>query len=191
MQWGFHQTVAPLYADPALQALLPGLATRARLALVEQDMADLGLPLPAAAAPHPVAGEATALGWLYVAEGSSLGAAVLRKLVARIGLSDTFGARHLALPQPARPPTGAISPRRWMPLRLTRRAKTKPLPGRKPPFPMSPPWPSRRAAKPQTGPDRQRTTPRRQGSATGSFALQHLRYEGANQQRLRGQERGR
>ncbi|GHC86854.1 biliverdin-producing heme oxygenase [Novosphingobium pokkalii] len=96
MQRGFHQTVAPLYADPALQALLPGLATRARLALVEQDMADLGLPLPAAAAPQPVSGEAAALGWLYVAEGSSLGAAVLRKLVSRIGLSDTFGARHLA-----------------------------------------------------------------------------------------------
>ncbi len=96
MQLGFHRTVAPLYADHALQAALPGLAERCRLPLVLQDMADLGLdtstPQPGAAPPA----FAAALGWLYVAEGSNLGAAVLRKLVMRIGLSDTFGARHLA-----------------------------------------------------------------------------------------------
>ncbi|WP_062785486.1 biliverdin-producing heme oxygenase [Novosphingobium capsulatum] len=97
MQLGFHRTVAPLYGDAALQAVLPGLADRCRLPLVLQDMADLGLdapspPLPAP--PQPTLG--AALGWLYVAEGSNLGAAVLRKLVMRIGLSDTFGARHLA-----------------------------------------------------------------------------------------------
>ncbi|MET3470140.1 heme oxygenase [Novosphingobium sp. 1529] len=96
MQLGFHRTVAPLYGDAALQAVLPGLADRCRLPLVIQDMADLGLD---ASASQPCASQpafAAALGWLYVAEGSNLGAAVLRKLVMRIGLSDPFGARHLA-----------------------------------------------------------------------------------------------
>lgn len=96
MQLAFHRAVAPLHADLALQALLPGLAARARLALVEQDMGDLGLALPAPDPLPAISGMPPALGWLYVAEGSNLGAAVLRKLVARIGLSDTFGARHLA-----------------------------------------------------------------------------------------------
>src|SRR3546814_19183982 len=44
----------------------------------------------------------TALGWLYVAEGSNMGAALLRKEAAKIGLSDNHGARHLA-PAPAGP----------------------------------------------------------------------------------------
>lgn len=38
----------------------------------------------------------TALGWLYVAEGSNLGAAFLLKEAKKLGLSETFGARHLA-----------------------------------------------------------------------------------------------
>lgn len=38
----------------------------------------------------------TALGWLYVAEGSNLGAAFLLKEAAKLGLSEAFGARHLA-----------------------------------------------------------------------------------------------
>ncbi|MDP1908319.1 MAG: biliverdin-producing heme oxygenase, partial [Hyphomicrobium sp.] len=35
-------------------------------------------------------------GWLYVAEGSNLGAAFLLKEAEKLGLSDTSGARHLA-----------------------------------------------------------------------------------------------
>lgn len=38
----------------------------------------------------------TAFGWLYVAEGSNLGAAFLLKNAALIGLNEGFGARHLA-----------------------------------------------------------------------------------------------
>lgn len=97
MQHAFHRDIDALYADRALGAAFPGLAARRRLPLLEQDLADLGLtPVPAAPAFDGPVPFATALGWLYVAEGSNLGAAVLRKLVARIGLSDTFGARHLA-----------------------------------------------------------------------------------------------
>ncbi|MCG2840692.1 biliverdin-producing heme oxygenase [Sandaracinobacter sp. RS1-74] len=101
VQYLFHRDIEALYDEPALQALLPGLAERRRLALVEADLADLGLTLPPTdALPAFVAGQdvdvAEALGWLYVAEGSNMGAALLRKEAAKLGLSDTHGARHLA-----------------------------------------------------------------------------------------------
>ncbi len=100
MQLAFHRDIAALYADPVLRTLLPGLAERQRLAAVEADAADLGLDLaetrPRVFEPGHPADLATALGWLYVAEGSNMGAAVLRKAVQKIGLTDEFGARHLA-----------------------------------------------------------------------------------------------
>ena len=36
------------------------------------------------------------MGWLYVVEGSNLGAAFLLKDAAKLGLGEEFGARHLA-----------------------------------------------------------------------------------------------
>jgi len=54
--------------------------------------------------PTPVAGalknpsKAEALGWLFVSEGSKLGAAFLIKRAVGLGLSETFGARHLGEP---------------------------------------------------------------------------------------------
>ena len=101
MQWIFHRDIDALYDDPDLIALLPGLAARRRMTAITADLADLGRATPATdtspAFPRdqPV-DTATALGWLYVAEGSNLGAAVLRKAAARLGLSDSHGARHLA-----------------------------------------------------------------------------------------------
>ena len=101
MQYLFHRDIDALYADVTLQALLPDLAERRQLPLLQQDLADL-----AVAAPQPVGAPAfvpgaaidlpTALGWLYVAEGSRMGATLLRKDAAKLGLSDAFGARHLA-----------------------------------------------------------------------------------------------
>ncbi|WP_020186159.1 biliverdin-producing heme oxygenase [Methylopila sp. 73B] len=101
VQHAFHRDVDALYVDPALGRLLPGLATLRRLPLVVQDRADLGPSGPEPAGepvfregqPHDLA---ASLGWLYVAEGSNLGAAFLLKEAAKLGLSDTFGARHLA-----------------------------------------------------------------------------------------------
>ena len=102
MQLGFHREIAPLYGDAALQALIPDLHTRSRLALVEADARDLDLKMPpvrvCAFPPGTPIDTATALGWLYVAEGSNMGAALLRKAAVKLGLSDTFGARHLAPP---------------------------------------------------------------------------------------------
>lgn len=105
VQYLFHHDVAALYEDARLQALFPGLADRRRLALVAADLADLGFEAPAEGTPIFVPGSIdlpTALGWLYVAEGSNMGAALLRKEAAKLGLSDTHGARHLA-PAPEGP----------------------------------------------------------------------------------------
>ncbi|RIV75396.1 biliverdin-producing heme oxygenase [Pelagerythrobacter aerophilus] len=106
VQYLFHRDVAALYEDARLQALVPGLRSRQRLALVTADLADLQTAPPSAAAPSFASGDTldvpTALGWLYVVEGSNMGAALLRKEAAKLGLSDSHGARHLA-PAPEGP----------------------------------------------------------------------------------------
>jgi heme oxygenase len=97
VQHAFHRDIDALYANTALERLLPGLEKRRRLPLIEADLADLGIEAPAT---RPAFGAdadvPTALGWLYVAEGSNLGAAFLLKDAAKLGLDETFGARHLA-----------------------------------------------------------------------------------------------
>ena len=97
----FHRDIAALYETPELTALVPDLLERRRINEVLTDLDDLGAePAPADGPPRFVAGEPvdvpTALGWLYVAEGSNLGAAFLIKAAAALGLSAEFGARHLA-----------------------------------------------------------------------------------------------
>lgn len=107
VQYVFHRDVAPLYKMPALQAHFPGLQAASRAAAAAQDAADIGVSLPEVNSPP--ATEALdesrlpeALGWLYVVEGSNLGAAFLLKFSKKIGLSETHGARHLAEPAPGR-----------------------------------------------------------------------------------------
>jgi heme oxygenase (biliverdin-IX-beta and delta-forming) len=96
VQHHFHADVAPLYASKRLNAILPGLADRCRFETLRQDIADLGgTPEILSSTTGPLT-PAAALGWVYVAEGSNLGAAFLRKEAAKLGLSDDFGARHLA-----------------------------------------------------------------------------------------------
>lgn len=101
VQHAFHRDIDALYADATLDGLLPDLKGRRRLPAVSQDLADLDLPVPSYTAPPAFTPSTaidlpTALGWLYVAEGSNLGAAFLLKDVARLGLGESFGARHLA-----------------------------------------------------------------------------------------------
>ncbi|QPF75404.1 biliverdin-producing heme oxygenase [Roseateles sp. DAIF2] len=101
VQWRFHHDIAALYARADLALLLPDLAERQRLREIEQDLADLGLALPAPGAQAPALDPehcplAEALGWFYVAEGSNLGAALLFKATAALGLDEQRGARHLA-----------------------------------------------------------------------------------------------
>jgi heme oxygenase len=97
LQHQFHRDIQPLYGDPRLAALVPDLAARCRLSMIEADLADLGL-VPSASKPTVALSEdlPTRFGWLYVAEGSNLGAAFLIKEAAKLGLDEDFGARHLA-----------------------------------------------------------------------------------------------
>ncbi len=100
MQYRFHRDIDALYRHPALDAVLPDLAGRRRLDAITQDLDDLALPIPDdGEAPAFESGPIdlpTAFGWLYVAEGSNLGAAFLYKAAAALGLDASHGARHLA-----------------------------------------------------------------------------------------------
>ena len=98
-QYAFLRDVDALYDNARLAALLPDLEQRRRYDSIAADLRDLGTALPADAATPPFDAQldlATALGWLYVSEGSKLGAAILYKLAGKIGLDEHHGARHLA-----------------------------------------------------------------------------------------------
>ncbi len=97
VQHRFHADVSPLYHSPELGSLLPDLASRCRLDALRRDITDLAGSAPPVLTPRtgPL-GVPAALGWLYVAEGSNLGAAFLLKEAEKLGLSEKFGARHLA-----------------------------------------------------------------------------------------------
>ncbi|MCS3417348.1 heme oxygenase [Pseudomonas sp. BIGb0450] len=98
-QYLFQSELVALYNDRELIKLVPDLAERCRAEAARLDLGDLDTEVPA-----PVAGavknpsKAEALGWLFVSEGSKLGAAFLIKRAVGLGLSETFGARHLGEP---------------------------------------------------------------------------------------------
>lgn len=98
-QYLFQSELVSLYNDAELIAIVPDLSARCRAEAARADLADLGTEVPAAVAgavKNP--SKATALGWLFVSEGSKLGAAFLIKRAVALSLSDTFGARHLGEP---------------------------------------------------------------------------------------------
>lgn len=99
VQWAFHRDVTALFDHKVLNQLLPDLSERGRFAAVTQDLQDLDKPQPELTAP-PIFGQdvdlPTALGWLYVEEGSNLGGGILFKMARKLELDETFGARHLA-----------------------------------------------------------------------------------------------
>lgn len=96
---GFHAAW-----EPAIGAALADAAfldPRRRLALLAEDLAGLGLP-PAAIdalprpSPAPIADAASALGALYVLEGSTLGGRVIARHVARVHGADAPCAYYRA-----------------------------------------------------------------------------------------------
>lgn len=105
LQYQFHRDINALYSHAQLAEIIPDLAARNRFAQVCQDMQDLGLPLPAQEDPVDAKEASTAVGWLYVAEGSKLGANFLIKLAEKIGFTENFGARHLAADPGGRGPS--------------------------------------------------------------------------------------
>jgi heme oxygenase len=98
-QYGFLRDCDPLYDNPDLAALFPDLAERRRYDRIAADITDLERSLPehdTLPALEHTQDIPTALGWMYVTEGSKLGAAILLKMATSLGLSEEFGARHLA-----------------------------------------------------------------------------------------------
>ncbi|GAN70359.1 biliverdin-producing heme oxygenase [Acetobacter syzygii] len=105
LQYQFHRDINALYNHAQLIEIIPDLSARNRFAQVCQDMEDLGFSLPDE--PNPVDNKdaSTAIGWLYVAEGSKLGANFLTKLAEKLGFTESFGARHLAADPAGRGPS--------------------------------------------------------------------------------------
>ena len=99
----FQSELVSLYNDAELTAIGADLPARCRAKAARADLADLETDVPAAvsgAVQNP--SKAAAMGWLYVSEGSKLGAAFLIKRAVGLGLSATFGARHLGEPDGGR-----------------------------------------------------------------------------------------
>ncbi|WP_407179990.1 biliverdin-producing heme oxygenase [Bradyrhizobium sp. STM 3562] len=96
IQHEFHQEVDPLYDHPGIGAFMADLRQRRRLDLIRQDIVDIGGTPSNIRQSGELFAVPNAIGWLYIAEGSNLGAAFLLKQAERLGLSESFGARHLA-----------------------------------------------------------------------------------------------
>lgn len=95
LQEVFHRILEDIYKDNSFNETIPDLPSLARHDRVVQDMADLNIqPLNIDNLPKPTGTEA--IGWLYCAEGSNLGAAFLFKEAQALGLDEKFGANHLA-----------------------------------------------------------------------------------------------
>ncbi|TGE83808.1 heme oxygenase [Pseudoalteromonas sp. KS88] len=102
LQYYFLSDVTALYEHSELNMVIENLAARRRLNMLEQDFQDLEYPVPASAFTSLISNEtdlATALGWLYVVDGSKVGAAMLGKQAqARLQLTKEYGAHYLAGP---------------------------------------------------------------------------------------------
>ncbi|MGQ8917102.1 biliverdin-producing heme oxygenase [Pseudomonas lundensis] len=98
-QYLFLTELAALHTDPRLTRHIPDLPERCRAELAKADLLDLGveLPTPVPGAVHNPS-MAQALGWVFVSEGSKLGAGVLIKQARALGLSEEHGARHMGEP---------------------------------------------------------------------------------------------
>lgn len=95
LQYHIHHDAAPLYSDSNIAAIIPNLCQRNRFEKVKEDLYDLGVPTPSPLQAPVFTNISSAIGALYVIEGSKLGAKYLLHYVKMIGLSDQYGAKHL------------------------------------------------------------------------------------------------
>ena len=96
LQSVFHKIVDSIYKNPELNQAIPDLASMARYDAVVQDLHDLKHDEYAYAGELPQPEGNKAVGWLYCAEGSNLGAAFLFKdAKQQLNFEEHFGARHL------------------------------------------------------------------------------------------------
>lgn len=96
LQAVFHKIVDNIYKDTQLNQQINNLAELARYDAVVQDLQDLNAAEAKISVPLPTPNGAEAIGWLYCAEGSNVGAAFLFKdAQTKLGFDATHGARHL------------------------------------------------------------------------------------------------
>jgi heme oxygenase len=109
---GSYRHRAPAEAAIAADAHGLGFGPRRLVPELRQDLADLGLPVPATEPLDLSKDIACLLGAAYVVEGSALGARVLVKSAAALGMDAAHGARYLAAQ------AGSITPWRALLVRL-------------------------------------------------------------------------
>lgn len=96
-QYLFQRDVEYLFQNDAVKTAVPDLEARGREDASLSDLRDLGAAAPEDGIASIGVTMPEALGWLYVSEGSTLGAAFLFKQAqSDLGLSAEFGARNLA-----------------------------------------------------------------------------------------------
>lgn len=96
-QYYFQKDVKHLYQNPKVEQLIPDLDVRGRSEAALQDLSDLGLKPQQQYIATDEISFPQSLGWIYVSEGSTLGAAFLFKAAqAKFGFSAEFAARNLA-----------------------------------------------------------------------------------------------
>lgn len=96
-QYYFQQDIENLYRHAEVEKIIPDLEVRGRSQAALQDLEDLGVEPQSSEIATEQVGYPEALGWIYVSEGSTLGAAFLfKEAQAKLGLSAEFGARNLA-----------------------------------------------------------------------------------------------
>lgn len=95
LQYHIHHDADHLYYNSNLAAIIPNLQLRNRFEKVKEDMRDLGVAIPSSFKAPVFNNISSAIGSLYVVEGSKLGAKYLLHYVSMIGLSDEYGAKHL------------------------------------------------------------------------------------------------
>lgn len=96
-QYLFQRDVEALFEQPGMRDLVPDLDIRGRQEASELDLRDLNTPVPTGDIASVGVKLPEALGWLYVSEGSTLGAAFLFKEAnEKLQLTAEFGARNLA-----------------------------------------------------------------------------------------------
>lgn len=137
MQYAFHRDVGALFDHEQLNQLLPGLSHRIRLHQVEQDLKDLEQTVPAMSAQpyfEKTIDVPTALGWLYVEEGSNLGAAFLYKAAAKLNFNNSRGARHLAPHEAGRAPSWKMFVEQFNAIPLSEEDEQKMIQGAKDAF---------------------------------------------------------
>lgn len=92
----FHKAIEAALGTQILETYASLTSVTIRTRLLARDLRDLDIPIvdthqAQLAVDHP----ADVLGILYVAEGASLGARTLLLKARALGLSETYGARHL------------------------------------------------------------------------------------------------